>query len=133
LHNKKLKQADKHTESSNCDCKRISSEDIILAVDEVVSFTGKEPEKVILILQEVQKRLNYLPSEALRHICEVTEIPGSISGVSTFYSQFRHLLPEDTLCLLRYRLSRKRPPDLRCFKRVPKIDEQEFRPITFFL
>jgi NADH-quinone oxidoreductase subunit F len=40
----------------------------------------------------VQKRLNYLPSEALRHICEITEITsGQISGVSTFYSQFRHM------------------------------------------
>ena len=45
-----------------------------------------------MILQEVQKRLNYLPSEALKHICKVTDItPGQISGVSTFYSQFRHM------------------------------------------
>ena len=54
--------------------------------------TGTGKEKVILILQEVQKRLNYLPSEALKHICRVTEVtPGQISGVSTFYSQFRHI------------------------------------------
>ena len=58
----------------------------------LLDCTGREPEKVILILQEVQKRLNYLPSEALKHICKVTDItPGQISGVSTFYSQFRHL------------------------------------------
>ena len=78
--------------SNGCDCQQASLEDIIQAVDEVVSFTGKEPDKVIMILQEVQKRLNYLPSEALRHICRVTDItPGQISGVSTFYSQFRHI------------------------------------------
>ena len=78
--------------TSGCDCRQTSVEDIYLVVDEVVSFTGREPEKVILILQEVQKRLNYLPSEALKHICKVTDItPGQISGVSTFYSQFRHI------------------------------------------
>ena len=66
--------------------------DITSVVDEVVAMTGGEPEKVIMILQEVQKRLNYLPSEALKHICKVTDIkPGQISGVSTFYSQFRHI------------------------------------------
>ncbi|HOF20939.1 MAG TPA: NAD(P)H-dependent oxidoreductase subunit E, partial [Bacteroidales bacterium] len=33
-----------------------------------------------------------IPSEALRHICKITDItPGQISGVSTFYSQFHHL------------------------------------------
>jgi NADH:ubiquinone oxidoreductase subunit F (NADH-binding)/NADH:ubiquinone oxidoreductase subunit E/NAD-dependent dihydropyrimidine dehydrogenase PreA subunit len=66
--------------------------DITSLVDEVVELTGRDPEKVVLILQEVQKRLSWLPSEALKHICKVTEItPEQISGVSTFYSQFRHL------------------------------------------
>ena len=61
-------------------------------IDEVMAITGTEPEKVILILQEVQKRLNWLPSEALKYICKITDItPGQISGVSTFYTQFRHL------------------------------------------
>ena len=78
--------------TSSCDCQQTSVQNIISVVDEVVAITGREPEKVILILQEVQKRLNYLPSEALKHICKVTEItPGQISGVSTFYSQFRHI------------------------------------------
>ena len=61
-------------------------------VDEVVNLYGREKDKVILLLQEVQKRLNFLPSEALKRICEITDItPGQISGVSTFYSQFRHI------------------------------------------
>ncbi len=79
--------------TNECNCKPVAgTEEINSVVDDVVKATGREKEKVILILQEVQKRLNYLPSEALRHICEVTEItPGQISGVSTFYSQFRHL------------------------------------------
>ena len=78
--------------NDGCDCRHPSSEETILAVNEVLAHTGREPEKLIMILQEVQKRLNYLPSEALRHICKVTDItPGQISGVSTFYSQFRHM------------------------------------------
>jgi len=87
-----LKEDTNHTEPCNCDGASLSVEEITLAVDAVVKETGTEKDKVILILQEVQKRLNYLPSEALKHICRVTEVtPGQISGVSTFYSQFRHI------------------------------------------
>lgn len=61
-------------------------------VEEVVAASGRESDKVILILQEVQKKLNWLPSYALKHICAITDItPEQISGVSTFYSQFRHI------------------------------------------
>ena len=78
--------------SNECNCQKADVKDIISIVDEVVTLTGRESDKVIPILQEVQKRLNYLPSEALKHICRVTEItPGQLSGVSTFYSQFRHI------------------------------------------
>jgi NADH-quinone oxidoreductase subunit F len=78
--------------ATECDCKQTSVADIYSVVDEVIAITGRKKEKVIEILQEVQKKLNYLPSEALKHICDVTDItPGQISGVSTFYSQFRHL------------------------------------------
>ncbi|MBK9390146.1 MAG: NAD(P)H-dependent oxidoreductase subunit E [Bacteroidetes bacterium] len=77
---------------SDCNCSKTEINEIKSVVDEVISITGGEKEKVILILQEVQKRLNYVPSDALKYICEVSEItPGQISGVSTFYSQFRHL------------------------------------------
>ncbi len=66
--------------------------DIGSVVDEIIAMTGREPDKVIHILQEVQKRLNWIPSDALKHICKVTDITREqISGVSTFYSQFRHL------------------------------------------
>ncbi len=78
--------------TNSCGCEQISLKDIVSVVDEVVSLTGRDPENVILILQEVQKRLNWLPSEALKYICKITDItPGQISGVSTFYTQFRHL------------------------------------------
>ena len=84
---------DNKIQGTGCNCSNsIGPAEIKSAVDEVIGFTGKEKEKVILILQEVQKKLNYLPSDALKYICEVTDItPGQISGVSTFYSQFRHL------------------------------------------
>ena len=87
-----MKEDTKHTETCNCDSGSHSLEEITSAVDAVVMETGTGKDKVILILQEVQKKLNYLPSEALKHICRVTEVtPGQISGVSTFYSQFRHI------------------------------------------
>ncbi|MGE5421183.1 MAG: NAD(P)H-dependent oxidoreductase subunit E [Chloroflexota bacterium] len=75
-----------------CKCSNEPKVDVVAVVDEILGSTGREKEKLILILQEVQKKLNYLPSDALKHICRVTEItPGQISGVSTFYSQFRHI------------------------------------------
>ncbi|MFH0841877.1 MAG: NAD(P)H-dependent oxidoreductase subunit E [Bacteroidota bacterium] len=79
-------------EAEGCSCKPVDVNEINSVVEEVVAAQGREKEKVILILQEVQKRLNYLPSEALKHICRVSDItPGQLSSVSTFYSQFRHL------------------------------------------
>jgi NADH-quinone oxidoreductase subunit F len=87
----KLKNETKNIDKS-CNCSESSDLNIASVVEEVVKLTGKEKDKVIPILQEVQKRLNYLPSEALKHICAITDItPGQISGVSTFYSQFRHI------------------------------------------
>lgn len=92
MHISELKEKKEHIDTCDCGNGSLSAEEIASVVDSVVSETGTGKEKVILILQEVQKRLNYIPSEALRHICRVTEItPGQISGVSTFYSQFRHI------------------------------------------
>lgn len=87
-----MKEKKDHNDTCNCNGEALSAEEIASVVDSVVSETGTGKEKVIRILQEVQNKLNYIPSEALRHICRVTEItPGQISGVSTFYSQFRHI------------------------------------------
>jgi NADH:ubiquinone oxidoreductase subunit F (NADH-binding)/NADH:ubiquinone oxidoreductase subunit E/Pyruvate/2-oxoacid:ferredoxin oxidoreductase delta subunit len=75
-----------------CSCNPVDINEIKAVVESVVAEYGSGKEKVILILQELQKRLNYLPSEALKHLCRVSEItPGQLSSVSTFYSQFRHL------------------------------------------
>ncbi|MCP5106125.1 MAG: NAD(P)H-dependent oxidoreductase subunit E, partial [bacterium] len=62
-----------------------------LEVDRIVAETGTGTGDVIPLLHAVQKTFNYLPESALRRICEVTEItPAAITGISTFYSQFRH-------------------------------------------
>jgi NADH-quinone oxidoreductase subunit F len=92
LHFSELKKEEINITAEDCNCKPVDINEIYSVVEEVIAYTGHEKEKVILILQEVQKRLNYLPSEALKYICRLTEItPGQLSGVSTFYSQFRHL------------------------------------------
>jgi len=67
------------------------SKEIIDIVDQIIQEKGKTPELVIPILQAIQEKFNYLPEEALQHVCDTTEIsPSRIYGVSTFYSQFRH-------------------------------------------
>lgn len=59
-------------------------------IDKIVSETGTSPKDVIPILSAIQKRYNYLPEEAMRRVCEITEItPASITGVASFYSSFR--------------------------------------------
>ena len=60
-------------------------------VEEIVEQVGTGKEKVLELLQAIQGHYGYLPEEALRRVCELTEItPASIAGVSTFYDQFRH-------------------------------------------
>jgi len=59
-------------------------------VDQVVAQVGTSEEASIPILQQIQDHYRYLPDEALKRVCELTEIsPAQITGVSTFYSQFR--------------------------------------------
>lgn len=60
-------------------------------VDRTVESLGRRPEAVIAILQAIQGHYRYLPQEALQRVCDTTEItPATITGVSTFYNQFRH-------------------------------------------
>ena len=59
-------------------------------IDRIVAEIGREPAVVIPVLQAIQERYNYLPEAALNRVCEITDItPASITGVATFYSQFR--------------------------------------------
>jgi len=60
-------------------------------VDATVARLGRGPEMTIPILQALQGHYRYLPAEALRRVCELSEItPARIVGVATFYNQFRH-------------------------------------------
>ena len=60
-------------------------------VDQTVEELGRNPDAVIPILQALQGHYRYLPREALERVCHITQItPAAITGVSTFYTQFRH-------------------------------------------
>lgn len=59
-------------------------------IDGIVDELGTESHAVIPILQAIQGRYNFLPEEALKRVCELTEItPAQLVGVASFYSQFR--------------------------------------------
>jgi len=59
-------------------------------VDDLVKRLGGNREAAIPILQAIQVHFRYLPDEALRRVCELTEItPAQIAGTSSFYAQFR--------------------------------------------
>ena len=59
-------------------------------VDQLVSKIGRGKEAAIPLLQAIQTHYRYLPDEALRRVCELTEItPAEIAGTSSFYGQFR--------------------------------------------
>ena len=58
--------------------------------EDFIAEVGKRPQDLVPLLQAVQKKYNYLPPISLERIAQVTEIaPAEITGVSTFYSQFR--------------------------------------------
>lgn len=65
---------------------KFDSEDI----DKIISEKGKDKNSLIPILQAIQEKYNYLPEEALRYVCDNTEItPAQLTGVAGFYHQFR--------------------------------------------
>jgi len=59
-------------------------------VDRAVTSLGRGKESAIPLLQAIQAHYHYLPDEALRRVCELTEItPAEIAGTSSFYARFR--------------------------------------------
>jgi len=59
-------------------------------IDSIIQAKGKEKDAVIPILQAIQKQYNYLPEDALKQVCDQTNITAAeIVGVASFYSQFR--------------------------------------------
>jgi len=59
-------------------------------VDDLIRRTGRGREAAIPLLQAIQTHYRYLPDEALRRVCELTDVtPAQIAGTSSFYAQFR--------------------------------------------
>ena len=59
-------------------------------VDTAIAQHGRGRESAIPLLQAIQTHYRYLPDEALRRICELTDVtPAQIAGTSSFYAQFR--------------------------------------------
>jgi len=59
-------------------------------IDAIVQQLGGARHDVIRVLQAIQEKYNYLPEDALRRVCEISDItPAQIVGVASFYSQFR--------------------------------------------
>ena len=63
---------------------------IISRTDEIIAQRGQTKKALIPILQAIQDEFNFLPQEALEQLANTTEItPADITGVASFYSQFR--------------------------------------------
>ncbi len=59
-------------------------------IDRIIDLKGREKNSVIPLLQAIQGIYNFLPEEALKRVCETTDItPAEIIGVASFYHQFR--------------------------------------------
>jgi NADH:ubiquinone oxidoreductase subunit E len=59
-------------------------------VDQAVAQLGHGKEAAIPLLQAIQQHYRYLPDEALKRLCETTQITqAEIAGTSSFYGQFR--------------------------------------------
>ena len=67
-------------------------EQIRQKTDEIIARTGCERAVIIPLLQAMQAEFGYLPRAAIERLYERTEIDrAQLVGVSTFYSQFRHI------------------------------------------
>ncbi len=65
-------------------------EEILACVKEVLGENSKTHENLIPILQQVQKKLGYLPALAMDKIAEGLKVPAvDIFSLVTFYNQFR--------------------------------------------
>ncbi len=59
-------------------------------IDQIINLKGRGKDAVISLLQAIQGKYNFLPEEALKRVCETTDItPSEIIGVASFYHQFR--------------------------------------------
>jgi len=61
-----------------------------LELDKIIEEEfGNDKENLIMILQAIQRRFNYLPQATLKYLAEKIDVPYSqIYGVGTFYATF---------------------------------------------
>ncbi len=58
-------------------------------IEDVVKKNASDRSRLTAILHEIQRKYNYLPEQALRHVAEIMDIPlPDIYGVATFYTSF---------------------------------------------
>ncbi len=63
----------------------------LVFVDQALDRLGRSPDKILPVLQVLQRHYRYLPGEALRRVAQQSDITlAQIASVSTFYAQFRH-------------------------------------------
>ena len=68
----------------------ITDEQVSQAIAEILGSHKREKKNLIPLLQEVQKRLGYLPRKAMQGIADSLGMPEvEVWGVATFYNQFR--------------------------------------------
>ena len=79
-----------HTNQECCSATQESDGMIDSQVADVLaSFRGDKGE-LITILQQIQKRLGYLPERVMGQIAKFVDLPEStVFGVATFYAQFK--------------------------------------------
>jgi NADH-quinone oxidoreductase subunit E len=65
------------------------TETSVSSTDAILEKYGRNPNKLIPILQEVQAACQYLPEDVMAHIARQLGIPAStVYGVATFYAHF---------------------------------------------
>ncbi len=62
----------------------------LASVDAILQKYSKPADSMIALLQDLQEAYGYLPEEVLLRVSKKTAIPAAnLSGVATFYAQFR--------------------------------------------
>ena len=62
----------------------------IAEVTRILDRIGRTPDRLIPLLQAIQEQYKYLPEEALRHLCDNSDIsPAAVESVASFFGQFR--------------------------------------------
>ncbi len=83
---------------------------VLTKVDEIIESYDCKESWPVMILQDVQEALNYLPADALRHVAKRLDLGlGHVYNVATFYSSFslvergKHIIKvcDGTACHLR--------------------------------